>query len=983
MKSYLLFSWNCSFLEMFQKFPPSYGKIHTKTKGTYEREEATMKRRFFSILCCIILTSSMMITGPVYGGEEKTKEGKESPAAEFFDDTYINPEYEQWVKKGRKGSAPDLQDLSYLSETYSEMPSAYGVLPDAYDLREHGLIEPVYDQGGYQNCWAVAANVAAGSPLMGQFPQLSLSPFHTTWFTYRGPEEEEAEYCEDPYEYGGFSASAVATFAAWKGPVTMNSVWTDPYVQGEIPEKTRFNADYHMQDSVYMPTGTFDEGQFFGGNREITKKLIMETGPVSVKFKSDDINFNYETNAWYNNKKDFSDHQVVLAGWDDNYSRENFLEERRPKKDGAWLVRNSWGNSWGDDGYFWLSYEDRTIGISSAIELEEKDNYKKNYQYDTLGWVYSIVPDQKGGETKSGTAANIFKAESDELLEAVSFYTTDGGSEYTISVYAGGKKGSPESGTLLTTQEGAEAFAGYHTIELDEPVKLTKNKYFSIVVTLTNPEFPCAIPVEMRTYYSEDPPEYMGNGGESYILSEGKWKDVAGTVDDYYITNVCIKGFTNPLPESGSTAGSVRTSEKEGPVKDGTEVELISYGSDEIYYSLDGENYVPYEGPVSLSLPEKDDSVTLYAYGVKDGKKGNLTEKTYTKAYAQLTDLGVKPGWISEHFETDTNKPKNIFLDTVEEELSIMAQSSDEIYLEGKKVRSGEWSEPLDVPKGKATVFHITVKGEGKEDTEYEIRAHRDIVSLDYIHETIHFDDKKYRVYDEEERLLKSGDSVTAYADREWDTYLTVECEDGDSTVFIIPSRDMIYEIPLDFKQESTLYSYEKEFRFSENPDMSGSRCCNDKKIPLTPGKDLYFQVDASENNFLSRIFHLEVPDRPEGPELKKEKVTGTSVKLKKTKGVLYSADGKNWTGKSSFDGLKPGRTYTFYGQKKATEEAFSSEISKVKIKTMDQQVIVENNNDKTPGTGDISKIHLWILLLLSVLLLVIILTIMSEHKDK
>ena len=48
-------------------------------------------------------------------------------------------------------------------------------------------------------------------------------------------------------------------------------------------------------------------------------------------------------------------HAIVVAGYDDNMVIKNMPSG--PQTTGAFLIRNSWGTSWGDHGYGWLPYD--------------------------------------------------------------------------------------------------------------------------------------------------------------------------------------------------------------------------------------------------------------------------------------------------------------------------------------------------------------------------------------------------------------------------------------------------------------------------------------------------------------------------------------------------------------------------------------------------------------------------------------------------
>jgi probable HAF family extracellular repeat protein len=461
----------------------------------------------------------------------------------------LNPQFLKYTQNRRSGRfrnlaiggsafgyIPSPLDLSYLIN----IKPIHGaeVLSHSYDLRTTGKLTSTKDQANCGSCWTFATYGSLESTLLPS----------ETWDFSENNLKDSHGFDLEPCE-GGNALMAAAYLARWAGPVKEED---DPYNPSSNVSPPDLTPAGHIQEVIIIPG---IENALDDAATRSLKKAVMNFGAILTYIFFDGAYYNANNHTYYRPSTSASvNHAVDIVGWDDNFNKNKFSTV--PPGDGAFIVRNSWGTSWGDNGYFYVSYYDTTIGKDNYVfnNAEDISNYSRTYQYDELGWTNSF-----GYESDTAWFANIFSAVANEKLSAVSFYTATPASTYEIYIYTNITSG-PISGTLVASQGGKILFPGYHTILINSDILVTTGQKFSIVVKLTTPLYNYPIPVEQPfAYYSS---KATAHAGESYISSTGTyWKDITTT---YANTNVCLKAFTsNPdLPVSPmeviATAGNAQ-----------------------------------------------------------------------------------------------------------------------------------------------------------------------------------------------------------------------------------------------------------------------------------------------------------------------------------------------------------------------------------------------------------------------------------------
>lgn len=392
------------------------------------------------------------------------------------------------------------------------------IYPVAYDYRSENRMPVVRDQGENGDCWAFAAASALESSLKGTMNPalqgLELSVDHMVLNNLSSLD----------HDMGGTASASISYLLSWQGPVLEAD---DPYNDGE--SDSSLDEVVHVQEVRNVASKDYDgikETVFLYGG--VQTSIFMDEDQYSVCYNNE-----YHSYCYIGTEK--INHDIVIVGWDDNYPKENF--DIVPEGDGAFICMNSWGDTFGETGCFYVSYYDTNVGIYNYAYtgIETADNYDNIYQSDLCG-----VIGQLGYGSETAYFANHYQSQGDESLEAVGFYALGADTSYEVYVEFVTEYDSLPMDHLVAA--GSLKYAGYYTIPLDESVDLAAGTDYVVIVKITSPGLTEPVAIE---YVPDD----AGAGyarvdisdGDGYISAKGKyWSNVEKTQDG----NVCLKAYT-------------------------------------------------------------------------------------------------------------------------------------------------------------------------------------------------------------------------------------------------------------------------------------------------------------------------------------------------------------------------------------------------------------------------------------------------------
>ena len=500
---------------------------------------------------------------------------------------------------------------SYNYTIYKYKPNIIETLPEYYNLADDGFLTPVKNQQNSGNCWAFAQLAALESCILKSSGEsLDLSEENMKNLIAKFSDYGWNVYTNE----GGLDQMGLGYLTSWLGPVLEeNDEFDDFSVLSPV-----LDSIMHVQDVIFLKRNN-------ALDNNAIKEAILKYGGVATGIFYESENLKYSTAGYYYGGKELANHAVTIVGWNDTYSSNNFL--KKPAGDGAWIVKNSWGKSWGDKGYCYVSYYDTKLAeigkdfYSYTFILDDKEKFNKNYQYDIAGMTDFF----NTGKT-SVWYQNIFTSEGYETLKAFSTYfntTTD----YEAYVYVNNELKSVQVGTSP---------GGYHTIKFTPFVNLMPEDEFKISIKIKSP-ISASFPVSEGLITNKK--IYTPN--ISFFSYDGKkWYDLSNYTHTYgthtYTSQVaCIKAFTS-YSNLNFTISNVSAKTGE-PVNITAEIygengDIINSGK--IIFDINNEKY-----PINVTGSKAVLSLTFEDAGIYNITGYFTSNNIYQYATANITEL--------------------------------------------------------------------------------------------------------------------------------------------------------------------------------------------------------------------------------------------------------------------------------------------------------------------------------------------------------
>lgn len=492
---------------------------------------------------------------------------------------FIEPVYCEQIKDVEDKNA-DIKVKSNIKNIFNTMLSSY---PASYNAVNDNIVTSIKHQYSLGTCWSFSAtSVVETNALKNGLPRYDFSEKHMIYsllsVAYSDDAGKVGKYKVDNFNGGGITYAASYYF---NGLGQLN--------ESEMPYDRNGNP---ISSSEYIPGKrmiSISDYELFNVNSlsvcstteiDTIKSRILRDGSVQGSMYMDESLFKDTNEDYYISTTSNSlnpNHAITIVGWDDTISKTKFEGATR---DGAWIIKNSWGSTWSNDGYFYISYDDHFIckNISSYSGVSNT-TYDNTYKASDMVGVPTIVFENKVYESARFNK----KTTSLEKLKRVSFAV---GQYTSYKVYLSKTNSINNNSGWILLGTGTSDNYSIKSIDLDTPLDI--NDDFTIIVELNveSGKETSAFTMCDLTYDTSEM-EYSSN--RNFISFGGySWVDM-GSINLGNTNIKCepnIYAYTDTSNEGFVTINSVDVNNNNVTISTSTDADINSF----TYKVLDSSN---------------------------------------------------------------------------------------------------------------------------------------------------------------------------------------------------------------------------------------------------------------------------------------------------------------------------------------------------------------------------------------------------------
>lgn len=243
----------------------------------------------------------------------------------------------------RRPDKDHLQDVSHKRHKQSLQNLLAIPAPAAWDSRTFGWIPPIKNQGQCGSCWDFSGT----------------GVIEVAYWKAGIPVILSEQYTLSCGRNGGCNGDDNTTVLEWaKSTGIPTTADYGGYQQSARSCLYKPSMKLYKIDDWGFASSSGDTGQNVTPTADI-KAAIMNFGCVGCAVAAGGDSFWNSGTGTGTGRSHSIDHDVMIVGWDDDHDNGDGSK-------GAWIMRNSWDTSWGENGYAWVKYGAYDLGTESV-----------------------------------------------------------------------------------------------------------------------------------------------------------------------------------------------------------------------------------------------------------------------------------------------------------------------------------------------------------------------------------------------------------------------------------------------------------------------------------------------------------------------------------------------------------------------------------------------------------------------------------------